>query len=39
MEYIAYDPDDTNIWDVTGVDSANDEVVAGDFDRNVVVNA
>ena len=39
VEYIAYDPDDTNIWDVTGVDSANDEVVAGDFDRNVVVNA
>ena len=37
--YIAYDPDDTNIWDVTGVDSANDEVVAGDFTRNVEVNA
>ena len=38
VEYIAYDPDDTNIWDVTGVDSANDEVVSGDFTRNVVVN-
>ena len=37
--YIAYDPDDANIWDVTGVDSANDEVVAGDFTRNVEVNA
>ena len=37
--YIAYDPDDTNIWDVTGVDSANDEVVASDFTRNVEVNA
>ena len=39
VEYIAYDPDDANIWDVTSVDSASDEVVAGDFDRNVVVNA
>ena len=39
VDYIAYDPDDTNIWDVTGVNSASDEVVAGDFDRNVVVNA
>ena len=38
VDYIAYDPDDTNIWDVTGVDSANDEVVAGDFTRNLVVN-
>src|SRR5699024_8173334 len=28
-----------DIWDVTGVDSANDEVVAGDFTRNVEVNA
>ena len=39
VEYVAYDPDDANIWDVTSVDSASDEVVAGDFDRNVVVNA
>ena len=39
VEYIAYDPDDANIWDVTSVDSASDEVVAGDFDRTVVVNA
>ena len=37
--YIAYDPEDADIWDVTGVDSANDEVVAGDFTRNVEVNA
>ena len=37
--YIAYDPEDADIWDVTGVDSANDEVVAGGFTRNVEVNA
>ena len=36
-DYIAYDPDDANIWDVTDVDSAKDEVVAGDFTRNIVV--
>ena len=36
-EYIAYDPEDANLWDVTDVDSANDEVVAGDFTRNIVV--
>ena len=38
-DYIAYDVDVANIWDVTGVDSANDEVVAGDFIRNVAVHA
>ena len=37
VEYIAYDVDEANIWDVTGVDSANDEVVAGNFVRNVAV--
>ena len=36
-DYIAYDPDDADIWDVTDVDSAKDEVVAGDFTRNIVV--
>ena len=38
-QYVSYDSDVADIWDVTGVDSANDEVVAGDFTRNVDVNA
>ena len=37
--YIAYVQGEANVWDVTGVTNASDEVSAGDFRQNVEVHA